>query len=131
MTLKDVRVELSAMPNVSADFFTGNDVIKFNQVNCALQALTLFFDLPVQYIEQGENLVTSVDDTMFTHNGQWCYPLLEFEIYAGHDVASALPISDPNCPFHDLMVGDSSTNTAVDLVYEQHKDQWNDPKYAL
>ena len=126
MTLKNVRVELSALPNVAADFFTGSYVIKINLVNCALQVLTLDFDLPVQYLEQGENSVISVDDSMFAHDGQWCYPLREFEIY-DDTPAPAMPISDLACPFHDLIVSDSNTNTAVDLVYEQHKDQWNIP----
>ena len=35
MTLKDVRVELSALPNVAADFFTGANVMKINLLNCA------------------------------------------------------------------------------------------------
>ena len=35
MTLKNVRVELSAMPNVAADFFTGVNVMKINLLNCA------------------------------------------------------------------------------------------------
>ena len=34
MTLKDVKVELSAMPNVSA-LLTGGDLIKINLINCA------------------------------------------------------------------------------------------------
>ena len=34
MTLNNVRVELSAMPNVDAYFFTSSDMIKVNLINC-------------------------------------------------------------------------------------------------